>query len=327
MMRPNGKPSGVGFLPVQSPPEPENMFEADLLPGGKGDDMPDSEFDKRVLKRGTEDEMDEHGVNYDMAKEITKDHLAEDPDAYVESFDPTNVHGPGGNNPGGTLNDQGRGGRGGGTKRRDYWDMDYTGKKSGFQSIGPPKENIYPAATEAARTMEDLMDIEVIHPHDYNPDWKGGGVSMPPHIKHQNTRKTHDLGLDPFPKGIGPDGEVIEGDDDANIEQKQVQPLIPNQKMAIAVDPKGPFGERIVIMSPLFEEVSPAIMALRSHRFERHGGIVIDGPPEWLLGITPRLEALDKSSEHDGADDLFARVQQLIQSAGMPIEYEQQPQP
>lgn len=155
---------------------------------------------------------------------------------------------------------------------------------------------------------------------------------MGPSIKHQNVRKTHDQGLDPFPKGFGPDGEVLEGkaveaDDDANIEQKQVQPLIPNQKMAIAVDPKGPMGERIVIMSPLFEEVSPAIMALRSHRFERHGGIVIDGPPEWLLGITPRLEALDKSSGHDGADDLFARVQQLIQSAGMPIEYEQQPRP
>jgi hypothetical protein len=161
--------------------------------------------------------------------------------------------------------------------------------------------------------MEDLMDIDAIFPKEYSPPLEEERPGIGPSMNHRNERE---VPIDP-----------IQADDDANIEQKQVQPLIPNQKMAIAVDPKGPFGERIVIMSPLFEEVSPAIMALRSHRFERHGGIVIDGPPEWLLSVMPRLEALDKSSQHDGADDLFARVQQLIQSAGMPIEYEQDPRP
>jgi hypothetical protein len=140
--------------------------------------------------------------------------------------------------------------------------------------------------------------------------------------RHRNERH---VAPDPIKEPFVP--EELIADDDANIEQKQVQPLVPNQKMAIAVDPNGPMGERIVIMSPLFEEASPAIMALRSHRFERHGGVVIDGPPQWLLGITPRLEALDRSSGHEGADDLFARVMQLIQSAGMPIEYEQEPRP
>jgi hypothetical protein len=313
MMRPNGKPSGTGFLPVQSPPEPENMFEADLLPGGKGDDMPDSEFDPFNLNKGVDTEQEEHGLDPDRAKEVAKDHLAEDPDAYAEGFSPDKVHGPGGNNPGGTLKDQGRSGRGGGLKERKHWDMDFTGKKSGFMSIGPPREQIYPAATEAARTMEDLMDIDAIFPKEYSTPLEEERPGIGPTLNHRNERE---VPIDP-----------IQADDDANVEQKQVQPLTPNQKMAIAVDPKGPMGERIVIMSPLFEEVSPAIMALRSHRFERHGGIVIDGPPEWLIGITPRLEALDKSSGHDGADDLFDRVQQLIQSAGMPIEYEQDPRP
>lgn len=286
---------------------------ADLLPGGKGDDMPDMDFNRKALRRGTEDEMDEHGLKEKMAKEIAKDHLVEDPDSYAEGFSSTEMHGPGGNNPGGTLNDQGRSGRGGGLKERRYWDMDYTGKKSGFQSIEPPQTHIYPAAMEAARTMEDLMDIDAIFPKEYSPSLEEERPGIRPTIDHRNERH------------VAPD--PIQSDDDANVEQKQVQPLVPNQKMAIAVDPKGPLGERIVIMSPLFEEASPAIMALRSHRFERHGGIVIDGPPEWLLGITPRLEALDKSSGHDGADDLYARVVSLIQSAGMPIEYEQQPRP
>ena len=276
MMKPRGAPQETGFLPVQNYPDPErNMFKA-----------------------------------------CAQDDHADDDDKAAAAFDPRKVHGPGGQNPGGddmNHGERGRGGRGGGTKIRPYWDMDFTGKKSGFMSIEEPEENIYPAATEAARTMEDLMDIDAIFPKEYSPSLEEERPGIGPSMNHRNERH------------VAPD--PIQSDDDANVEQKQVQPLMPNQKMAIAVDPKGPMGERIVIMSPLFEEASPAIMALRSHRFERHGGIVIDGPPEWLLSITPRLEALDKSSGHEGAADLFARVQQLIQSAGMPIEYEQEPRP
>jgi tRNA nucleotidyltransferase (CCA-adding enzyme) len=330
MIKPRGADQETGFLPVQNYPDPErNMFKAcaqeELLPGGRADGMPDSDFNPKALKTGTDIEVWEHGVDRGIAKEVTKDHLVEHPDFYdnhddadkaAAALNPRKVHGPGGQNPGGDDMNHGerqRGGRGGGTKIRPYWDMDFTGKKSGFMSIEEPEENIYPAATEAARTMEDLMDIDTIFPKEYSTPLEEERPGIGPSIKHRNERH------------VAPD--PIQSDDDANVEQKQVQPLVPNQKMAIAVDPKGPMGERIVIMSPLFEEASPAIMALRSHRFERHGGIVIDGPPEWLLGITPRLEALDKSSGHDGADDLFARVQQLIQSAGMPIEYEQQPRP
>jgi len=289
------------------------MFKADLLPGGKGDDMPDDKFNYRELNKGVDTEQKEHGLDIERAKEVAKDHLAEDPDAYAHGFSPDNVHGPGGQNPGGTPMQRGRSGRGGGTKIRPYWDMDFTGKKSGFMSIDLPKENIYPAATEAARTMEDLMDIDAIFPKEYSPSLEEERPGMNPSLRHRNERN------------VAPD--PIQADDDANIEQKQVQPLIPHQKMAIAVDPNGPPGERIVIMSPLFESASPAVMALRSHRFERHGGVVVDGPPEWLLSVTPRLEALDKGSGTDGAEDLFAQVARLVQQSGLTVEYEQQPRP
>lgn len=66
----------------------ENQLESeitpqqqDLLPGGKADNMPDSEFDKDALQQGTEHEM-EHTDNPDIAKEIAKDHLVESPDYY-----------------------------------------------------------------------------------------------------------------------------------------------------------------------------------------------------------------------------------------------------
>lgn len=53
----------------------------DLLPGGMGDDLPDSYFDSEQLKIGTKHEM-EHTKNPDVAKEIAKDHLSEDPNYY-----------------------------------------------------------------------------------------------------------------------------------------------------------------------------------------------------------------------------------------------------
>ena len=157
------------------------------------------------------------------------------------------------------------------------------------------------------------MDIESVFPHDYSPSLEEERPGMNPSSRHRNERN------------VAPD--PIQSDDDSNVEQKQVQPLVPNQKMAIAIDPDGPVGERIVIMSPLFEQASPAIMALRSHRFEKHGGIVVDGPPEWLIGITPRLEGIDKGSANAGAEQLFEQVMQLIQSAGLTLEYEQDPRP
>ncbi len=348
-----------GFLPVELPfPEMPETSTPHPSPTRGAEDSPPSSFPGQIVRkpggggldrapmikpRGADQETGFLPVqNYpDPERNMFKACAQEDADKATSTLDPTDVHGPGGQNPGGddmNHGERGRGGRGGGTKIRPYWDMDFTGKKSGFMSIEEPKENIYPAATEAARTMEDLMDIDAIFPKEYSPSLEEERPGIGPSMNHRNERE---VPIDPIQASpatfTGPDlgmgmralevHDAVEADDDANVEQKQVQPLMPNQKMAIAVDPKGPMGERIVIMSPLFEEASPAIMALRSHRFERHGGIVIDGPPEWLLGITPRLEALDKSSGNDGADDLFARVQQLIQSAGMPIEYEQQPRP
>lgn len=310
----------------------------------------DSNFDQHELKLGVREELYRNdSANEQAAKELAKDNISSDPQHYskrlklsdipnkeksqdkvepVEAFDPENVHGPGGQNPGGGdfLMDRQRSGRGGGTKIRPYWPMDFTGKKSGFMSIDLPTENIYPASVsdvEAARTMEDLSDIEAIFPKNFTTEWAPLQPNIGPTLRHRNER---DVPPDPI-KDAEKYGGQMEADDDANVEQKQVQPLTPNQKMGIAVDPKGPMGERIVIMFPMFEETSPAIMSLRSHRFEKHGGVVVDGPPEWLISVVPMLEALDNNSSMDGADDLFARVQQLLQTRGLTIEYEQKPRP
>lgn len=53
----------------------------DLLPGGKGDNKPDSDFDPKELENGIQHEM-EHTKNRKIAKEIAKDHLSEDPNYY-----------------------------------------------------------------------------------------------------------------------------------------------------------------------------------------------------------------------------------------------------
>jgi hypothetical protein len=55
---------------------------ADLLPGGAADNMPDSDFPKKEIVLGVADER-EHTNNDQIAKEIAKDHLQEDP-AYYE---------------------------------------------------------------------------------------------------------------------------------------------------------------------------------------------------------------------------------------------------
>jgi tRNA nucleotidyltransferase (CCA-adding enzyme) len=324
---PNDK--GAGFLATQLPfPQLLDTDTPHPSPARSAEESPPSSFPGQVVRKPGGGGLDRAPMRRPVGKPSGTGFLpvqntpAPDQNMFKADLDPSKVPGPGGQNPGGKHLDRQRGGRGGGTKIRPHFDYDYTGKKPGFQSIDLPTEHVYPADVEAARTMEDLMDIDSVFPKDYNPEWGPTKPEMGGTPRHRNERH---VAPDPIKEPFVP--EELIADDDANIEQKQVQPLVPNQKMAIAVDPNGPMGERIVIMSPLFEEASPAIMALRSHRFERHGGVVIDGPPQWLLGITPRLEALDRSSGHEGADDLFARVMQLIQSAGMPIEYEQEPRP
>jgi len=54
---------------------------ADLLPGGEGDDRPDSAFPAAALVRGATHET-EHTSDRAIAKEIAKDHLTEDEDYY-----------------------------------------------------------------------------------------------------------------------------------------------------------------------------------------------------------------------------------------------------
>lgn len=54
-----------------------SRLKKDLMPGGVGDDMPDSDFDPKQLEAGVQKEMREHGLDRKRAKEITKDHLAE----------------------------------------------------------------------------------------------------------------------------------------------------------------------------------------------------------------------------------------------------------
>lgn len=58
-----------------------DKFSKDLLPGGKGDDKPDSAFDKGELAEGSKHEK-EHTKSKALSKEIAKDHLTEDPKYY-----------------------------------------------------------------------------------------------------------------------------------------------------------------------------------------------------------------------------------------------------
>lgn len=57
------------------------LRRADRLPGGLGDDQPDTNFDPAQLEKGVAVEM-EHTSDPDLAREITKDHLTEDPTYY-----------------------------------------------------------------------------------------------------------------------------------------------------------------------------------------------------------------------------------------------------
>ena len=55
----------------------------DKVPGGLGDCSPDNRFDPDQLAKGIEIEM-EHTKDDELAKEITKDHLTEVPNYYID---------------------------------------------------------------------------------------------------------------------------------------------------------------------------------------------------------------------------------------------------
>lgn len=67
--------------------EDEQIDDAsvDVLPGGRGDGRMDSDFDELELELGIAVEL-EHTNDKDLAKEIAKDHLTENPAYYTEGF-------------------------------------------------------------------------------------------------------------------------------------------------------------------------------------------------------------------------------------------------
>lgn len=82
----------------------------DVLPGGEADHKPDSEFSQEALAEGKKHER-EHTDNAEIAKEIAKDHLSEDPAYYkkveqiekggsvyinqaLQAFNPAAIRGP-----------------------------------------------------------------------------------------------------------------------------------------------------------------------------------------------------------------------------------------
>lgn len=56
---------------------PEPLTKAELLRGGEADGRPDTDFDTNDLEAGTQHEL-EHTTDHKVAREIAKDHLAED---------------------------------------------------------------------------------------------------------------------------------------------------------------------------------------------------------------------------------------------------------
>lgn len=59
----------------------KTLLVEDELPGGAADDMPDQNFDPIQLEIGIEHEL-EHTGDRNIAKNIAKDHLTEDPNYY-----------------------------------------------------------------------------------------------------------------------------------------------------------------------------------------------------------------------------------------------------
>ena len=59
------------------------LTEEEKIKGGLADSRPDSDFDSEQLAKGIKVEY-EHTNDKEIAKEIAKDHLAEDPDYYIK---------------------------------------------------------------------------------------------------------------------------------------------------------------------------------------------------------------------------------------------------
>jgi predicted GNAT family acetyltransferase len=62
--------------------KPSNSTERELMPGGEGDNQPDSRFNPKDLKIGVQTEQKEHGLDPKRAKEVAKDHLVNNPKNY-----------------------------------------------------------------------------------------------------------------------------------------------------------------------------------------------------------------------------------------------------
>lgn len=60
----------------------KKKLAADLLPGGLADRKPTSQFNEKELGEGKTEELKEHTNNKQIATEIAKDHLVEDPKYY-----------------------------------------------------------------------------------------------------------------------------------------------------------------------------------------------------------------------------------------------------
>jgi hypothetical protein len=71
----------VSAAEKQQPNALSRSGQKDLLPGGEADNLPDRDFSEPALAEGAKHER-EHTDNGQVAKEIAKDHLSEDPDYY-----------------------------------------------------------------------------------------------------------------------------------------------------------------------------------------------------------------------------------------------------
>jgi hypothetical protein len=76
------------------------LAQKDRLPGGLGDQKTDQDFDKRQLDQGVKVEM-EHTSDPELAREIVRDHLTEDPQYYekLKTIEPEHGNVEGGKDP------------------------------------------------------------------------------------------------------------------------------------------------------------------------------------------------------------------------------------
>ena len=81
----HGLPEGADYMgpDIKKLLAPALKKAEDLLAGGLGDNKPDRDFSKKELAKGVEHEH-EHTSDDQIAKEIAKDHLSEDPHYYKE---------------------------------------------------------------------------------------------------------------------------------------------------------------------------------------------------------------------------------------------------